>query len=320
MLVPRSAFAARKICDLQASRFALGGVLLERDADGRPFAVATDGRRLIALTWKEDDAANYPPVAGCDPSPVAGCSMLLPAAICDQAAKTKAGAKSPKPILRNIAIDEHDAESVAMMATDQNETARIDARQMEGRFPRWRDVVPQLRTDDIHVRLDARLLRGLLEVIESHNDTDVCSVVFSLNRENPAHRPVTLSVAGCNQSAVAVIMPCAAKDEVVLPPCNLHRLLDLNSYTDAEKAAALEATMTAAPAEPIEPAPEVIAVDLESETEEAAEVAATIEPAAELPPPPREITQPTKAPGKVKPRRVQDWRESARAVSLAAFV
>lgn len=314
MLVPRSAFAARKICDVNSSRFALGAVQFERDADGQPFAVATDGRRLIALTWKEDDAAKYPAVAGCDPAPVANCTMLLPAAICDQAAKSKAGAKAVKPILRNIAIDEHGSDVIAIAATDQNETARIDARQVDGQFPRWRDCVPQVRTDDIHVRLDAKLLRGLLEVIEGHAGGDDCfPVVFSFNRESPAHTAVVLSAENCNGSAVGVIMPRAAQDEIVQPAFTIHRLLDMTPEAETEPEAVESVEVPAEivpPPAPVaaEPAPVVIAVDLEPAPE-----------AAELPPPPVEF--PPK-PSKVKPRRVapQDWRESARAVSLAAFV
>lgn len=207
MLVPRSVFAARKVCDKKGHRTALRGVKFERDAEGRPFAVASDGFRLVALTWKEEDAADYPPV-DFDLSPNPNCGFVVPYAACDQAAKAKVGAKASKVILRNIAVGEHLANSkVPMVATDEESTTRLDTQVEDGLFPDWRACVPQLKTNDIHVRLDPRLLRGLLEVIESHVDSENCEIVISLNREEPAERPVTISAAGPNHSAVGVIMP-----------------------------------------------------------------------------------------------------------------
>ena len=90
MLVPKSAFAARKIADRASSRYALGGIEFSRDGSGKPFATATDGRCLVALTWHEADAANYPAPAGIDAAPREnGAAFILPYAACVAAAKIK---------------------------------------------------------------------------------------------------------------------------------------------------------------------------------------------------------------------------------------
>ena len=74
MLVPRTMFNLHEVCDPDASRYALGGVYFERAEDGSPVAVATDGRRMVAATWGEDPAEQYPPRPAVTPHPTVGGS------------------------------------------------------------------------------------------------------------------------------------------------------------------------------------------------------------------------------------------------------
>ena len=63
MLIPKWLFGAKitKLADSEASRYALAGVKLERSKEtGRPIAVTTDGRRMLAVTWEERDASEHP--------------------------------------------------------------------------------------------------------------------------------------------------------------------------------------------------------------------------------------------------------------------
>lgn len=74
MLIPQNVFPISKIVDTDTTRYAIGGVRLERDEEG-PVAVATDGRRLIAVRWSEDVA--YPSSVG-DVGQVQGFGTIIP--------------------------------------------------------------------------------------------------------------------------------------------------------------------------------------------------------------------------------------------------
>ena len=54
MLVPINVFSAMfPLADRKSTRYALGGIKLERTADGSPVAIVTDGRKMLAYTWTE---------------------------------------------------------------------------------------------------------------------------------------------------------------------------------------------------------------------------------------------------------------------------
>ncbi len=144
-------FHLHEVTDPAAARHAIGGVRLLRTADGKPRAVATDGRRMLATQWEEDPAAEYPALAGCDPSPNGNTlAVTLPRPVCRKAQKlAEKAAKSSKPILaRNVALDEHafndeepaGEQSIPLGATDLEDTEVITARTQAGRFPQYEDV------------------------------------------------------------------------------------------------------------------------------------------------------------------------------------
>ena len=54
MLLPKAVCKLRDIATSEPTRYAIDGVLLERDADGKARAVATDGRRLIVVEYRCD--------------------------------------------------------------------------------------------------------------------------------------------------------------------------------------------------------------------------------------------------------------------------
>jgi hypothetical protein len=130
-------------CNDEQCRYALGGVLVERDAEGKPHAVATDGRRLHHVTWVEDDAAAMPGL-GLDIRPRPGLAEILPAAAWKAAAKLPMPKRTPKPILQNVLLEESTANGqVKLAATDLERSETQVVRSVEGRFPAWRDVLPE---------------------------------------------------------------------------------------------------------------------------------------------------------------------------------
>lgn len=139
--------------DTESSRYALGGVLFER-RDDTAFAVATDGRRLIAAEWQDATAAvDFPPVGlGVLPAPgseFAESGKVIPSADCLKLARTakpKGRAAAKCPALQYVAMEEATANGRAKFAaTDGETTAGLEVATMEGRFPTWRDVIPAAR-------------------------------------------------------------------------------------------------------------------------------------------------------------------------------
>jgi len=116
-LVRRTLFAT----DAESSRYALGGVLLEM-TDDQVIAVATDGRRLAKMEGPAQAIGN----------PQTGEAMTIVPARAMQ--------------LMERALSDGDAEiQIAARANDiliKSPRTTIYSRLVEGRFPKWREVIP----------------------------------------------------------------------------------------------------------------------------------------------------------------------------------
>lgn len=126
-LIRRTVFAT----DLDSSRYALGGVLLEVEGD-KLTGVGTDGRRLAKMEG---------PVQTVGGSPSSEGMTIVPT-------------RSMQLIERALS----DADGEVFIATRSNDVlvksprVTIYSRLVEGRFPRWRDVIPE-RPDAARIEL-----------------------------------------------------------------------------------------------------------------------------------------------------------------------
>jgi DNA polymerase-3 subunit beta len=111
----RAAKATTYATDSESSRYALGGVLVEV-ADGNPTWVATDGRRLACVETETDQAVD-------------DSQTILPGRLVALAASLAVGDGS-------VQI-EADAKEVRFTLDGTTITGRL----VEGKFPRWRDVL-----------------------------------------------------------------------------------------------------------------------------------------------------------------------------------
>lgn len=162
MLVPRSIHALSVATDADSGRYALGGILLERDADGKPHAVASDGRQLVAVSWDEP-ADGFPNETAHQPG---FQTILSPESIkaAANAVKVRPSLLSSKPFLNYLMLDEQSANgTVSLTAMNFENTATQVVRSIEGRFPRWRDCFPR-REGCTTIRLDPKLLASICEV------------------------------------------------------------------------------------------------------------------------------------------------------------
>jgi len=122
--------------DNESSRFALGAVLVEVRGDKCSF-VATDGRRLGVATVEHDQAVDDRDVL------VPERAVVLMASV--------AARKEHEDLA--VQLEASKSELVATIGS-----TTITARLTEGRFPRWRDVIPQRDADAMHVADLAELL------------------------------------------------------------------------------------------------------------------------------------------------------------------
>ena len=111
----RAAKATIYATDSESSRYALGGVLVEV-ADGNPTWIATDGRRLACVETETDQAVD-------------DSQTILPGRLVALAASLAVGDGS-------VQI-EADAKEVRFSLDGTTITGRL----VEGKFPRWRDVL-----------------------------------------------------------------------------------------------------------------------------------------------------------------------------------
>ena len=210
MLIPNRVFPALVThCDPGSSRYAFGGIRFERDAEGTPYAVATDSRRLIVTTWTEPNAADYPgPASLCD-NP-AEFSVVVPIDACKKAPRlVKLGKKllKDRPILGNVLLDEAETNGrVPLFATDLENCVALEPKPVEGRFPKWRDVFPAYHAgNSLSVCIDPFLLAETLKSVGALATTDEKRAVVLTIKDK--HSPVLVSASLDGVDAAGAVMP-----------------------------------------------------------------------------------------------------------------
>lgn len=107
--------------DTDSSRYALGAVMVEVQSDTVTF-VATDGRRLASVQCDRSQNENSDPIAPLVPSRVMAIMARIADHAGDEVVELQATAREIVAIIGN---------------------ATVTASLVEGRFPRWRDVLPE---------------------------------------------------------------------------------------------------------------------------------------------------------------------------------
>jgi DNA polymerase III subunit beta len=136
-LIRRTIFAT----DVESTRYALGGVLVELTAESIAM-VGTDGRRLARMSGAADSENDPPPPTG---------SPVIPV-------------KALKLIERHLSDDDppvHLTIQAGAAVLMRTETAVIYSRLVEGRFPRYQDVFPT--NVEVKIPLEAGPLRVAVE-------------------------------------------------------------------------------------------------------------------------------------------------------------
>ncbi len=183
-LVRRTVFAT----DTESTRYALGGVLLEMTGEDIT-AVATDGRRLASMSTKGKAVNNFQ---------TSGTTTIVPA-------------KTLSLLERSLG----DLEEPVQIAARNNDilvrTSRcmIYSQLVEGRFPAWRQVIPD-RPDAVRIQSIAGVMASSLRQASIVADPDSRGVDFQF--ENGS---LILTAATADVGRSRVQMPIAYEGEPI---------------------------------------------------------------------------------------------------------
>lgn len=184
MRLPQFIKSLIALCDKDSPRYALGGVHVERKENGRAFFTATDAAMLASVSF--DDS-------GSD-----GCQEWESTLNGQQLAKAMTACKLPAKSLRSMTIDS----LVDGRATvSGSATATVD--RLDGRFPRWRDVMKQ-QGDYRWTAVDPSRLKVIAELYSSASKDVTVDVYMS---DDPGSPMFFMSTNEHGETTRAVLMP-----------------------------------------------------------------------------------------------------------------
>lgn len=215
MLVPKQALSVVSCATRESTRYAIGGVLIERDKDGVARTVATDGRRLAVVTWPECDPKDYPFLVTVDTGIRCPgfCGVL---ATKDVKNLLKSLPKnSCKPALENIAIQEQvakpgGAETFECAATDLEAEQHWTLQTIEGSFPNWQSIVPEEHPRAVRIRVNAKFLADACKLafqFPGEYGTPIVELTVEPESSGPSMRPLCITAEGEAGKLTYVIMP-----------------------------------------------------------------------------------------------------------------
>lgn len=192
MKIPREVFRSgiERICDQECSRYALGGVKIECEPKGECSATASDGRRLVSLSWDDPLADKLDALISSDDWKA--FSEMLP-----QRALVELGGDGQ-------------SDRRALLATSAESKITAEFLVLQGSFPKWRDVVPPddapetSRSITVNPFLLATVLRVIGKAIE--NGDSIPTVELRIDGPTDA---VLIVGKGNFVTARGVLMPAA---------------------------------------------------------------------------------------------------------------
>jgi DNA polymerase III subunit beta len=151
-LVRRTTFAT----DTENSRYALGGVLMEMD-EAKIVAVATDGRRLAKMEGSAQSVGGHSTAQAMTIIPTRAM-QLIERALSDADVEIQIAARPNDILVRGP-------------------HTTIYSRLVEGRFPRWRDVLPS-RTESARIEIPVGPLHAALRQAAIFTDSESRGIDF----------------------------------------------------------------------------------------------------------------------------------------------
>lgn len=199
MKIPCTIIDALAPCvDTESSRYALEGIHIE---DGQqPYAVVTDGRCAIVASWADNGDLGD-----------AGTATLDTADMLDAAARARRHGDNDVGLVGDPVSSE---QFIAGQGACTNTVAVLD-----GRFPKWRDIVPK-RKRSVSVSVDAKRLARVaravgkaLDDVERANHSVELLIVIGEDGQADKDTPIVLSGrAPDGRKAMGILMPLTEGD------------------------------------------------------------------------------------------------------------
>lgn len=194
-----------KATDNESSRYAFGGLCLERVADGSLGVIATDGRRLHKCEVSADFGAD---AGDCSWSTGDrwGGTVVVPSRACEALAATLKGEDTA-----TVALSVQGA-----VITFSTRESWVASRLLEGRYPRWRDVVPnRANSDDTVAVVDVDTFRKAMRRAKATTSEDARGADLTIGLED-----IRCQTASGDERIPATILH-GSRQEVTLDPAFL---------------------------------------------------------------------------------------------------
>lgn len=216
-MLRRTAFAT----DSESSRYALGGVLLELEAESVT-AVGTDGRRLARMEGKGEAVGGHA---------TNGMTTIVP---------TRA-----ITLIEKALSDKDDSVEVASRGNDlmiRTPRAVISSRLVEGRYPNWRQVLPS-REEAVQLDITVGPLFAALRQAAIVTDIDSRGVDFTF-----ADGTLKLEAATADLGESQIELPISYDGESITLTMDHRYLADFCKVMDSESTFVMEIESGKSPA------------------------------------------------------------------------
>jgi hypothetical protein len=212
MYIPYKLLAVAEVAAVEASRYALNGVCVERDAVGKPIMIATNGHSLLSARWVETEP--NPSLFAVAQETVEGFTTIIPE---DHALRmmkfVNKKAANSEPDCGVVVLDEvASGEKIVLETADGALSGRMESTPLKLPFPAWRDVVPRYKplpkNKDLHgvrIAVNPLLLADLLNAIDKAASSSR-GVILTVPTE--PNRPILLERIGEDgEQLLGVLMP-----------------------------------------------------------------------------------------------------------------
>ncbi|EMI55286.1 DNA polymerase III subunit beta [Rhodopirellula sallentina] len=216
-MLKRTAFAT----DSESSRYALGGVLLEME-ESSVIAVGTDGRRLARMEGTGESVGGHQ---------TNGMTTIVP---------TRAIA-----LIEKALSEKDDSVEVASRGNDlliRTPRAVISSRLVEGRYPNWRQVLPQ-REDAVKIDVTVGPLFAALRQAAIVTDIDSRGVDFTF-----ADGTLKLEASTADLGESQIELPITYDGEPITLTMDHRYLADFCKVMDSEVSFVMEIESSKSPA------------------------------------------------------------------------
>jgi DNA polymerase III sliding clamp (beta) subunit (PCNA family) len=200
VLLPANVAGLAKLAAVENARYALTGVRVEKLPDGYA-CVATDGRVMAMVRGTSDSPDEFPAGSAAEADIGEGSEVVIPTKSWTEAFKG-IPRRTFKDILRNVYVQLGDKNSL-LTTTDLEERRTIEARNVDGRYPPYKEVFPKGPAKAV-ITVDPRLMIKVLTAAMDFCDEEQRGVDLEIFSDSV---PMIVRKKRDKQEFTGVIMP-----------------------------------------------------------------------------------------------------------------